>query len=182
MSVASDLYSQLYGSEYTCRQFGQATALGESEVVEVKVVLGQDDGDGGGTFTVSPLLRLHIDKLVGYGLEAHLGGELGEALNVETGVDTVVGGGEHAQVLDEVLAFDVADLVLGEGSRLADDAAECSHLLVEDHVVRLHEAVLAVIDVLYVVVELHAQQDDEHACEVGEEEPRELRYADVLPQ
>ena len=127
-----------------------------------------------------PFPEVNVDKGIGYALEEHVCAELCHTADAHAAGHFVLAGCEVADAFCEGLAGEVVYLTLGEGAvGSQSDGGQSRDTLVEDKIVGADEAVLGREDWLYVTIELQAEQHNEHAQEVGEEEASQLRQTDV---
>ena len=115
-SIAFNLYLQLHRTQNALTKFRQALALRITEIVEVEVVLGQDDGDVTAALPIVPRIALHINKVVGNALEEHLGGETDEALYIEPGAHIERTRRKSSHAFHKIFGRQVVNVGLTEGA------------------------------------------------------------------
>ena len=157
-------------------------ALGETEVVHGDIGAGQNHRHHIVALLPLPQVALGVDKGVGDALKGNFGVEHLLSVHAHRGLSLVLYGGELAHCLGKGLCLQVVYLPPAEGIGAAREGRGGTNLLVDNQIVALHEAVARGEDWNDVAIELIAQQHDEHAEKIGEEEAGKLRHADMLAQ
>ena len=155
----------------------KALALGEGGIVEAEVIAGNDDRHFARRRIVAPVFGLHVEEVLGDGFEEHVGRDA--ETDLEPCGDLELRRREASHLLSEALSLECFDLPGAEAIRPLRPKETATHLLGEDDVVALHEAVLRSEDAHGVLVELAPHEDDRHPHEIRKEEAEELERADM---
>ena len=179
-AASADAHFEVHHVDDSFRDLRQITALGKSEIIEVEVIARKDDR----YFLLSrfemPFVQVHIHIAIRYGFEEHGGREIQtELFHTHSGRYLELRRGKLAHPFREGLIFDFLDVRSRERAALAYKRAEGTHLLAHDDIVLLHETVAFCKDGCHILIELDAEEDDDHATQIGKEETNQLSQADM---
>ena len=154
--------------------------VGKAEIVHIDIGTRQDDGNGLLAFRVFPVVKGYVDAFIRDALDRQFG--IQDALPVDAHVSfhLVLSRGKCPDATHKSLTAKGFHFWSREIMWAPAQGRTHANLLAHDHIVAAHERVFGREDRDDIVIELNAQQHDEHAKKIGKEKADKLAYADML--
>ena len=158
-------------------------ALGEPKVIHGQVNARQNNRHSPVTGVVLPVAQFCVYKSIGNTFEADFAVvEHRSAVHTHVSINLVGCSRELSHTADKRLLAQIINLFIRECVAATADSTRCAYLLVDNQKVALHETVFSGEHRSNIIVELIAQQNNQHAEKIGKEETCKLWNADMLTQ